>query len=135
MGKCSTFGTRTSDRRLYDVRAVQRPAVLTTQPRSDFYSRMNFILMCFGNKVKTKEIQFLSFSTKIRTFSKRFLYHQLPNMMIHAHVKLAPLDFMNKNIIGKRRVFDPNRTSPFFVLPSLSLKMYCHISMMLLLFS
>ena len=40
---------------LYDDRAVLRPEGLTTRPHTDLYSRDNFILMCFGNTVKTKE--------------------------------------------------------------------------------
>ena len=61
--------------------------------------------MCISNTVKTKEIQFLSFSRKIRPFLKKFLYHQLPNMTIHTHTKFAPLDFINKKVIGKCRFF------------------------------
>ena len=54
--------------------------------------------MCTGNTTKTKEIQSLSFSRKIRPFWKKFLYHQLPNMMIHNHTKFDPLEFINKRM-------------------------------------
>ena len=56
--------------------------------------------MCFGNMVKTKEIQFLSFYRKVRPFWKTFLYHQLPTMMKHTHAKFAPLGFINKKRSG-----------------------------------
>ena len=81
------------------------PEILTTRPLNYLYLRCDFILMCFGNRVKAKEIQLLSFSREIRPFWKKFLYHQLPNM-IHDHAKFAPLDFINKKkMIGKRRSF------------------------------
>ena len=32
--------------------------------------------------------------------------------MIHAHAKFAPLDFINKRMKEKRRLFYPNRKSP-----------------------
>ena len=51
---------------LHDDRAVFRPEGLTTQPHSDLYLSGDFILMCLGNTVKTKENQFLSFSRKSR---------------------------------------------------------------------
>ena len=70
-----------------------RPEVLTTRPHTDLYLRSDFILMCFGNTVETKEIQFLSFSRKIRPSWKKFLCHQLPNMI---HTKFVPLDVINK---------------------------------------
>ena len=44
--------------RLYDDRAVLRPEGLTTRPHTDLYLSGDFILMCFGNTVKTKENQF-----------------------------------------------------------------------------
>ena len=44
------------------VRAGLRPEVLTTWLYTDLYLRSDFISMCFGNMVETKEIQFLSFS-------------------------------------------------------------------------
>ena len=59
--------------RLYDNRAVLRPEGLTTRPHTDLYLSGGFILMCFGNTVKTKENQFLSFSRKIRPCWKKFL--------------------------------------------------------------
>ena len=93
-------------------RAGLRPEVLTTWPHTDLHLKGDFIWTCFGSTVKTKEIQFLSFSRKIRPFGKKFLYHQMPHMMIHNHAKFAPLDFINKKMIGKRRFFYPNRTSP-----------------------
>ena len=97
---------------LYDDRAVLRSEGLTTRPHTDLYLRGDFILMCFGNTVKTKENQFLSFSRKIRPCWNKFLYHQLPDMMIHTHAKFAPLDFINKTKTnGKCRLFYPNRTS------------------------
>ena len=34
--------------------------------------------------------------------------------MIHTHEKFAPLDFISKNMNGKRRFSYPNRTSPNF---------------------
>ena len=40
---------------LYNDRAVLRPEGLTTQPHTDLYLSGNFILMCFGNKMKTKQ--------------------------------------------------------------------------------
>ena len=52
--------------RSHDDRAVFRPEGLTTRPHTDLYLSGDFILMCFGNTVKTKENQFLSFSRKIR---------------------------------------------------------------------
>ena len=72
------------------------PEILTTRPHTDLYLSRDFILMCFGNTVKTKEIQFLSFSEKIKPFWKKFLHHKLLDMMIHTHVKFAPLDFINE---------------------------------------
>ena len=33
---------------------------------------------------------------------EKFLYHLLLNVIRHAHVKFAPLDFIDKKIIGKR---------------------------------
>ena len=99
--------------RLYDMKAWLRPDVLTTWLQTNLYLRSDFILRCFVNTVKTKEIQSLPFSRKIRLFWKKFLYHQLPNMMIHTHAKLAPLGLIyKKKMIGKSRSFDPNRTSP-----------------------
>ena len=56
---------------LYDDRAVLRPEGLTTQPHTDLYLSRDFVLMCFGNMVKTKENQFLSFSRKIRPCWKK----------------------------------------------------------------
>ena len=50
--------------RLYDDRAALRLEGLTTQPHADLYLSVDFILMSFGNMVKTKENQFLSFSRK-----------------------------------------------------------------------
>ena len=42
--------------RLYDDRAVLRPEGLTTtRPHTDLYLSDDFILMCFGNTVKTNE--------------------------------------------------------------------------------
>ena len=52
--------------RLHDDRAIVRPEGLTTRPHTDLYLSGDFILMCLGNTVKTKENQFLSFSRKIR---------------------------------------------------------------------
>ena len=52
--------------RLHDDIAVFRPEGLTTRPHIDLYLSGDFILMCLGNTVKTKENQFLSFSKKIR---------------------------------------------------------------------
>ena len=51
--------------RLYDDRAVLRHEGLANRPHTDLYLSMDFILMCFGNNVKTKENQCLSFSRKI----------------------------------------------------------------------
>ena len=51
---------------LHDDGAVFRPEGLTTRPDTDLYLSGDFILMCLGNTVKTKENQFLSFSRKIR---------------------------------------------------------------------
>ena len=83
----------------------------TTRPDTDLYSKRNFILMCFGNRVKTEEIQFRCFPGK--SDLKKFLYNQLPDMMIHTHAIFAPLDFINKKMRGKRRVFDPKLINPF----------------------
>ena len=91
--------------RLYDDRAVLRPVGLTTRPHTDLYLNGDFILMCFGNTVKTKENQFLSFSRKIRLGWKKFLYHQFPNMMIRTHAKFAPPDFINKKNEWEAQVF------------------------------
>ena len=58
----------------------------------------------------------LPFSRKIRPFRGKFQYQLLPNLIRHAHAKFAPLDFVNKKMIGKCRVFfNPNQTSPFKV--------------------
>ena len=51
--------------RLYDDRAVMRPEGLTTRQHTDLYLSGDFILMCFGSTVNTKENQFLSFLEKI----------------------------------------------------------------------
>ena len=110
MSESSTVGTRTSDR---VDRAGLRPEVLTIGPHSDLYLRSDFILMRFGNTVKTKEIQFCHFPGKSDLFGKKFLFHQLPDVMIHAYAKFALLDFVNKEIMGKHRIFYPNQTSPF----------------------
>ena len=40
---------------LYNDRAVLRPEGLTTQPHTDLYLSGDFILMCFGNKMQTKQ--------------------------------------------------------------------------------
>ena len=40
---------------LYNDRAVLRPEGLTTRPHTDLYLSGGFILMCFGNKMKTKQ--------------------------------------------------------------------------------
>ena len=80
--------------RLYNDRIVLRPEGLTTRPHTDSYLSGDFILMCFGNTAKRN--QFLSFSRKIRPCWKKFLYHLLPNMIIHTHSKFALLDFINK---------------------------------------
>ena len=40
---------------LHDDRAVLRPEGLTTRPHTDLYLNGDFILMCLGNTVKTKE--------------------------------------------------------------------------------
>ena len=68
MGESSTVRERleTVMMRLHDDRAVFRPEGLTTRPHTDLYLRGDFILMCLGNTLKTKENQFLSFSRKIR---------------------------------------------------------------------
>ena len=47
-------------------RAVLRPERLTTRLHTDLYLSVDFILMCFGNMVKTKENHILPFSRKIR---------------------------------------------------------------------
>ena len=67
----STVGTRTPDKGSYDVRAGLRSEVLTTRPHIDLYLRSDFILMCFGDTVKTKEIQFLPFFSKIISIWKK----------------------------------------------------------------
>ena len=41
--------------RLHDDRAVFRPEGLTTRPHTDLYLSGEFIFMCLGNTVKTKE--------------------------------------------------------------------------------
>ena len=56
---------------LDDDRAVLRPEDLTTRPHIELYLSGDFILMCFGNTVKTKENQFFSFSRKIRPCWKK----------------------------------------------------------------
>ena len=40
---------------LYGDRAVLRPEGLTTRPHIDLYLSGDFILMCLGDTVKTKE--------------------------------------------------------------------------------
>ena len=56
MGEWSTVETRTSNGAvLYDDGAVLRPEGLTTRPHTDVYLSGDFILMCFGNTVKTTE--------------------------------------------------------------------------------
>ena len=77
-----------------------RPDVLTTPPHTNLYLRSDFILMCFGNTVKTKKIQFLSCSRKIRPFWKK-----IP-------IQPTLLGFINQKMIGKCRFFYPNRPSP-----------------------
>ena len=44
-------------------------------------------------------------------------------MIVHVHAKFAPLDFINKKIMGKHRFSSPNRTSPLVYLSQLSLKL------------
>ena len=58
---------RTSD---YDDRAVLKPEGVTTRPHTNLCLSGDFILMCFGNTVKTKENQFLSFSRKLTLLEK-----------------------------------------------------------------
>ena len=96
------------------VRAGLRPEVLTTWPHTDLCLKDDFILICFGYTVKTKETQFLSFSRKIKPFRKKFLYHQLHNIMIHNHAKFAPVDFINKtNDWETQVVFAQTEHPPF----------------------
>ena len=52
------------------IRAPLRPEVLTTRPHTDLYLRSDFILMWFGNMVKTKEMQFSRFPGKSDLFGK-----------------------------------------------------------------
>ena len=66
MGESSTVETQPFMERLCDDRAVLRPEGLTTRPHTDLCLGGDFILICFGDTVKTKENQFLSFSRKIR---------------------------------------------------------------------
>ena len=78
---------------LYNDRVVLRSEGLSTRPHTDLNLGGDFILMCSGNKVKTKE-------------------KQLPNMMIHNHAKFAPLDFVNKKWMGNARFFLPKPNIP-----------------------
>ena len=75
MGESSTVETRTSNGAELrpDDRAELRPEGLTNRPHTESYLSGDFILMCFGNTVKTKENQFLLFSRKIRPCLKKFL--------------------------------------------------------------
>ena len=79
-----------------DVRAGLGSEVLTTRPDTNLYMRSEFIMMCFGDSMKTKENQFCHFPEKSDLFGKKFLHQQLPNMMMHTHEKFAPLDFIKK---------------------------------------
>ena len=81
---------------LDDVRDERRPEDLITGPHTDLYLRSDFIMLCIGNTVKTEEIQFFVFQENETFWEKKSLNHQLPNIMIHTHTKLTPLDFINK---------------------------------------
>ena len=61
--------------------------------------------------MKAKKSSFLVLQEN-QIFSEKFLYHLLPNMMIHAHEKFTPSDFVKKQIIGKCMFFLHSRTSP-----------------------
>ena len=55
------------------LRPCQPPKFGTcTRPHTESYLRGDFILMCLGDTVKTKENQFLSFSRKIIACWKKF---------------------------------------------------------------
>ena len=82
------------------IRTGLRPEVLTTRPHTDLYLRGDFILMCFGNMVKTKEIQFLPFSRKIRRFWKNFLFHQLAKYDYTQSCKFHSLSPGRKSLPG-----------------------------------
>ena len=81
----------------------------------------DFILMCFGNTVNTKEIQFLSFPRKIRLFWKKFLCHKLPDMM-KPHVKFASF-FINKKSLGNAG-FLPKSNIPFYMMKYNLIRVY-----------
>ena len=76
--------------------------------------------MCFFQDRETKQSSFCHFPGKSDLFGKKFLYHSLPDMIIHAHAKFAPSDFINKKIMEKRRFLDPNRTPPLLKFPRLN---------------
>ena len=57
--------------RLQDDRAVFKPVGLTTRPHTDLYLSGDFILMCLGDTVKTKENQFLSFFQENQTLLEK----------------------------------------------------------------
>ena len=82
--------------RLCNNRAVLRSEGLTTWPHTGVYLSGDFILMFFGNIVKEKKTNFCRFPGKSDLVGRKFMYHQLPNVMIHTHAKFAPLDFTNK---------------------------------------
>ena len=98
--------------RLYDDRAVLSPEGLTTRPHTGLYLSGHLILMCFGNTMKTKENQFLSFSRKIKPLLEKIPVPLITYYNYTHSCKIRSLRLHNKKIQGKRRFFYPNRTSP-----------------------
>ena len=62
-----------------------------------FYCRNNL----FMKKFFKRNPVFIVFQEN-QTFLEKIRYQQLPNMMIHTRANFAPLDFINRKMIGKR---------------------------------
>ena len=94
------------------IEAVLRPEGLTTRPHTDLHLSGDFILMCLGNTVKTKENQFLSFSGKIRPCWEKIPVPQIAKYDDTHSCKIRSLRLHKQKNEKETQVFYPNRTSP-----------------------
>ena len=98
-----------------------RPEVLTTRPHTDLYLRNDFILMCFGNTVKTKEIQFLSFSRKIRPLWNKIAVPSIAKYDDTQSCKIRSLRLHRQKNDWETQVFQPKPNVPFLAAVPLDL--------------
>ena len=70
---------------------------------------LTFNMLAASPTLRKQKNPVLPFSKKMRPFRKKYPYHQLPNVIRHAHAKFAPLNFKKSWEKGNKA----NRTSIF----------------------